>query len=152
MQEWLLRWPITSTRGCAWQDGAGRHLRRGGRPPETFRPAKCADARTDAPAVMAPSGCLRCPDRRAALGPDAAYSAARNRAAPLFGKGIEIVPVPVQHLGLVLAMFGALVAERGQHLSSLGAGIWRQFPIHCCARRPQVFAQASAAVLCGHVD
>ena len=42
---------------------------------------------------------------------------------PLFGKGIENAPVLVQHLGLVLAMFGALVAERGQHLSSLGAGL-----------------------------
>ena len=67
---------------------------------------------------------------------------------PLFGKGIENAPVLVQHLGLVLAMFGALVAERGQHLSSLGAGL-------AAASNPllragaQVFAQASAAVLCG---
>jgi TRAP-type C4-dicarboxylate transport system permease small subunit len=67
---------------------------------------------------------------------------------PLFGRGIDNAPVLVQHLGLVLAMFGALVAERGQHLSSLGAGL-------AAARQPQVrwaariFAQASAAVLCG---
>ena len=67
---------------------------------------------------------------------------------PLFGKGIENAPVLVQHLGLVLAMFGALVAERGQHLSSLGAGL-------AASSNPllragaQVFAQASAAVLCG---
>ena len=67
---------------------------------------------------------------------------------PLFGRGIENAPVLVQHLGLVLAMFGALVAERGQHLSSLGAGF-------AAAGNPlvrttaQVFAQASAAVLCG---
>ncbi|MDE2439718.1 MAG: TRAP transporter large permease subunit [Betaproteobacteria bacterium] len=67
---------------------------------------------------------------------------------PLFGRGIENAPVLVQHLGLVLAMFGALVAERGQHLSSLGAGL-------AAAPQPQVrlaariFAQASAAVLCG---
>lgn len=67
---------------------------------------------------------------------------------PLFGRGIENAPVLVQHLGLVLAMFGALVAERGQHLSSLGAGF-------AAASNPlvraaaQVFAQASAAVLCG---
>lgn len=67
---------------------------------------------------------------------------------PLFGRGIENAPVLVQHLGLVLAMFGALGAERGQHLSSLGAGL-------AAARQPQirlaakVFAQASAAVLCG---
>ncbi len=67
---------------------------------------------------------------------------------PLFGRGIENAPVLVQHLGLVLAMFGALVAERGQHLSSLGAGF-------AAAGNPlvraaaQVFARASAAVLCG---
>src|SRR5574343_2073792 len=67
---------------------------------------------------------------------------------PLFGRGIENAPVLVQHLGLVLAMFGALVAERGQHLSSLGAGFG-------AARNPllrasaQTFARASAAVLCG---
>ena len=67
---------------------------------------------------------------------------------PLFGKGIENAPVLVQHLGLVLAMFGALVAERGQHLSSLGAGL-------AAARDPRlreaarIFAQASAALLCG---
>ncbi len=67
---------------------------------------------------------------------------------PLFGRGIENAPVLVQHLGLVLAMFGALVAERGQHLSSLGAGF-------AAARNPAVrttarcFASASAAVLCG---
>jgi tripartite ATP-independent transporter DctM subunit len=66
----------------------------------------------------------------------------------LFGKGIENAPVLVQHLGLVLAMFGALVAERGQHLSSLGAGL-------AAAQNPllragaQLFAQASAALLCG---
>ena len=67
---------------------------------------------------------------------------------PLFGRGIENAPVLVQHLGLVLAMFGALVAERGQHLSSLGAGFaaagnpW----LRAAARH---FAGASAAVLCG---
>jgi tripartite ATP-independent transporter DctM subunit len=67
---------------------------------------------------------------------------------PLFGRGIENAPVLVQHLGLVLAMFGALVAERGQHLSSLGAGF-------AAASNPlvraaaQVFARASASVLCG---
>ena len=54
---------------------------------------------------------------------------------PLFGRGIENAPVLVQHLGLVLAMFGALVAERGQHLSSLGAGF-------AAARNPLVRATA----------
>ncbi len=34
---------------------------------------------------------------------------------PLSGRGIENAPVLVQHLGLILAMFGALVAERPAH-------------------------------------
>lgn len=67
---------------------------------------------------------------------------------PLFGRGIENAPVLVQHLGLVLAMFGALVAERGQHLSSLGAGFAAAGnPLLRTAAR--YFAGASAAVLCG---
>jgi tripartite ATP-independent transporter DctM subunit len=67
---------------------------------------------------------------------------------PLFGQGIENAPLLVQHLGLVLAMFGALLAERGQHLSSLGSGF-------AAAKNPvirlgaQHFARASSAVLCG---
>ena len=67
---------------------------------------------------------------------------------PLFGWGIENAPVLVQHLGLVLAMFGALLAERGQHLGSLGAGF-------AASSNPwlrsiaQTFARTSAAVLCG---
>lgn len=42
---------------------------------------------------------------------------------PVFGQGIENAPLLVQHLGLVLAMFGALLAERGGHLSTLGSGL-----------------------------
>ena len=67
---------------------------------------------------------------------------------PLFGQGIENAPLLVQHLGLVLAMFGALLAERGQHLSSLGSGF-------AAAKNPvirlgaQHFARASSALLCG---
>src|SRR5574343_1260823 len=67
---------------------------------------------------------------------------------PLFGKGVDNAPVLVQHLGLVLAMFGALVAERGAHLSSFGAGF-------SGAGNPQLrwlaqsFAALSAATLCG---
>jgi hypothetical protein len=38
---------------------------------------------------------------------------------PLSGGGIQNAPVLVQHLGLVLAMFGALAAERHGHLTSL---------------------------------
>ena len=67
---------------------------------------------------------------------------------PLLGKGIDNAPVMVQHLGLVLAMFGALLAERGGHLTALGTGIGS-------AGNPRVqkvaavFAKASAALLCG---
>ena len=67
---------------------------------------------------------------------------------PLFGSGIDNAPVLVQHCGLLLAMFGALLAERGLHLSALGAGF-------TAARNPHIrngavaFGKASAAVLCG---
>jgi tripartite ATP-independent transporter DctM subunit len=67
---------------------------------------------------------------------------------PLFGSGVENAPVLVQHCGLLLAMFGALLAERGLHLSALGAGF-------AASSNPQVrnsalaFGKASAAVLCG---
>ncbi len=67
---------------------------------------------------------------------------------PLFGRGIENAPVLVQHLGLVLAMFGALVAERRQHLSSLGAGFAAAGNPFVRAAARHV-AGASAAVLCG---
>ena len=40
---------------------------------------------------------------------------------PLMGSGISNAPVLVQHLGLVLAMFGALAAERHGHLTSFGS-------------------------------
>jgi len=67
---------------------------------------------------------------------------------PLLGRGVDNAPVLVQHLGLVLAMLGAVAAERHGHLSSLGnafAGVagarWQ--------RGIQVFAQGSAALVCG---
>lgn len=67
---------------------------------------------------------------------------------PLFGRGIDNAPLLVQHLGLVLAMAGAVVAERGGHLTSLGSGL-------AGARHPRLalaaqrFARASAALLAG---
>jgi len=67
---------------------------------------------------------------------------------PLFGQGIENAPLLVQHLGLVLAMAGALLAERGQHLSSLGSGF-------AASAKPQIrwlaqcFSRVSSAALCG---
>ena len=63
---------------------------------------------------------------------------------PLMGSGISNAPVVVQHLGLVLAMFGALAAERHGHLTSFGSndGSKGLTP----AWRP---AQLLAALVCG---
>jgi len=67
---------------------------------------------------------------------------------PLLGRGVENAPVLVQHLGLVLAMLGAVAAERHGHLSSLGnalvnlGGVRLQLAI-------KAFAQGSAALVCG---
>jgi tripartite ATP-independent transporter DctM subunit len=63
-------------------------------------------------------------------------------ARPLLGHGISNAPVLVQHLGLVLAMFGAVAAERTGHLTTLAGNApttgWRGG-----------LAAASAALLCG---
>lgn len=67
---------------------------------------------------------------------------------PLSGRGIENAPVLVQHLGLVLAMFGALVAERGGHLTSLGAGLAAVEHPHV-RQFARMFASGSAAIICG---
>lgn len=67
---------------------------------------------------------------------------------PLLGRGIDNAPVLVQHLGLVLAMFGAVAAERQGHLTTLGSRLGRQG----CARSQaatQVFAKGGAAMVCG---
>jgi len=67
---------------------------------------------------------------------------------PLFGSGIDNAPVLVQHCGLLLAMFGALLAERGLHLSALGAGFTASAnPL--VRNSAVVFGKASSAVLCG---
>ncbi|MDH4480198.1 MAG: TRAP transporter large permease subunit [Rhodoferax sp.] len=63
---------------------------------------------------------------------------------PFLGSGIENAPVLVQHLGLLLAMFGALVAERHGHLTSLGSSGTGATPT--LAWRS---AQCLAAVVCG---
>ena len=63
---------------------------------------------------------------------------------PMMASGIANAPVVVQHLGLVLAMFGALAAERHGHLTSFGSNdgskgltpAWR-------------LAQLLAALVCG---
>ncbi|WP_300052787.1 TRAP transporter large permease subunit [Malikia sp.] len=66
---------------------------------------------------------------------------------PLMGRGIENAPVLVQHLGLVLAMFGALAAERHGHLTTLAGGA------RADGTRPNpllhALAHAVAALVCG---
>ena len=67
---------------------------------------------------------------------------------PMFGQGIENAPLLVQHMGLVLAMFGALLAERGQHLTSLGSGFAASSnPL--ISKNAKLFSQVSSALLCG---
>lgn len=69
-------------------------------------------------------------------------------ARPFLGRGIENAPVVVQHLGLVLAMFGALAAARRDQLTTLGSSLDR---VGGPALRAAVrgFAGATAAFTCG---
>ena len=67
---------------------------------------------------------------------------------PLLGRGIDNAPVLVQHLGLVMAMAGALAAERHGHLTTLGSTlpkvvgpVWQE--------RLHVYANGVSALLCG---
>jgi tripartite ATP-independent transporter DctM subunit len=66
---------------------------------------------------------------------------------PWMGSGIENAPVLVQHLGLVLTMWGALAAERHGHLTTLGGGGLTD------KERPKPWAYAVgnglAALVCG---
>ena len=67
---------------------------------------------------------------------------------PLMGHGISNAPVLVQHLGLVLAMFGAVAAERHGHLTTLGSGL-ASFGGASLRTAEQRFAKGSAALICG---
>ncbi len=58
---------------------------------------------------------------------------------PLMGKGIDNAPVVVQHLGLIMAMSGAIAAERFGHLTSLGVMV----------PRLSALGQFGAAAVCG---
>jgi tripartite ATP-independent transporter DctM subunit len=66
---------------------------------------------------------------------------------PWMGQGIENAPSLVQHLGLVLTMFGALAAERHGQLATLGAGIRPRSAGLAAAAK--VLSYATAAVVCG---
>ena len=64
---------------------------------------------------------------------------------PLMGHGIMNAPVLVQHLGLVMAMFGALAAERHGHLTTLGG---RPDPLDKSGRRRVLQALAWGGAAC----
>ena len=73
---------------------------------------------------------------------------------PLMGQGVENASILVQHLGLVLAMFGALAAERHGHLSTLGgvgqaAAGGADGAAGRIRRLVQAFGNALAALVCG---
>ncbi len=67
---------------------------------------------------------------------------------PFLGRGVENGPVLVQHLGLVLAMFGAVAAERHGHLASLGGNLSAAHKTGLRAAM-RIFADGSAALICG---
>lgn len=67
---------------------------------------------------------------------------------PFMGKGIDNSAVLTQHLGLVLAMFGSVAAERYGHLPTLGSGVGA-LGNPSFQKAVQVFANGSAALICG---
>ena len=67
---------------------------------------------------------------------------------PMLGRGIENASVLVQHLGLVLAMFGAVAAERHGHLSSMGSSLG-SLGTQRFKTGVQLFSKGSAALICG---
>ncbi|MDZ7590530.1 MAG: TRAP transporter large permease subunit [Rubrivivax sp.] len=69
-------------------------------------------------------------------------------ARPFLGRGIENAPVLVQHLGLVLAMFGALAAGRHGHLTTLGSSL-DQVGGAGVQAAVKAWARGSSAVVCG---
>lgn len=67
---------------------------------------------------------------------------------PLLGRGVDNAPVLVQHLGLVLAMFGAIAAERLGHLSSLGSNL-DHLGSATTQAAVRAFAKGGSALICG---
>ncbi len=84
----------------------------------------------------------------AALALMAVLPAVEMALRPLLGGGVQNAPALVQHLGLVLAMAGSLVAARSGHLATFAGGLG-----HAAADgRPawhQQLVRLCAAVLCG---
>jgi C4-dicarboxylate transporter, DctM subunit len=69
-------------------------------------------------------------------------------ARPFLGRGVENAPVVVQHLGLLLAMFGALAAGRHGHLTTLGSSL-DQVGSAAVQAAVKAFARGSSALVCG---
>ncbi|MEJ6005656.1 TRAP transporter large permease subunit [Paucibacter sp. AS339] len=71
---------------------------------------------------------------------------------PLLGQGVDNASVLVQHLGLVMAMFGALAAERHGHLTSLGASGAGQLDASQATPRQRcmlALSKGGSALICG---
>ena len=66
----------------------------------------------------------------------------------VLGRGVDNASVLVQHLGLVLAMFGAVAAERHGHLTTLGSSLQGLGGARLQAA-VRLLAQGSAAGVCG---
>jgi tripartite ATP-independent transporter DctM subunit len=67
---------------------------------------------------------------------------------PVAGSGVQNAPVIVQHLGLVMAMLGSVVALRHGHLSSFGKGFASaNYPRLAAAS--QLYGKLFAALVCG---
>jgi C4-dicarboxylate transporter, DctM subunit len=60
-------------------------------------------------------------------------------ARPMFGRGFDNAPLFVQHMGLVMAMWGAVAAQRNGHLTSLGS-------LFSLGER---YAQLASGLICG---
>ena len=67
---------------------------------------------------------------------------------PMRGQGVQNAPAVVQHLGLILAMFGAVAAERNGHLSTLGSSLG-QIGAPWVRALVQAIAQGGSAMVCG---
>ncbi len=69
-------------------------------------------------------------------------------ARPFLGRGVENAPLVVQHLGLVLAIFGALAAGRHGQLTTLGSSL-DQVGGAGLQAAVKAWALGSSALVCG---
>jgi len=69
-------------------------------------------------------------------------------ARPLWGRGVDNAAVLVQHLGLLMAMFGAIAAERHGHLTTLGS-TFDKLGGQQAQALVRALAQGGSALVCG---